>query len=52
MKKIPYSIDPNLANKEHVTNVIKHWEDYTSFQFVRRGGDGSVRHNNYISFEN
>ena len=52
MRKIPYSIDPNLANKDRVTNAIKHWEDITSFQFVRRGSEGSARHNNYISFEN
>jgi hypothetical protein len=52
MKKIPYSLDPNLANKDRVTNAIKLWEDITSFQFVRRGSDGSVGHKNYISFEN
>jgi Astacin (Peptidase family M12A) len=50
-KIVPYSIDPNLANKERVTSAIKHWEDNTSFRFVQPNTDSTLKHKNYISFE-
>jgi hypothetical protein len=53
-RKIPYTIDQNLPNKERVTDAAKHWEEKTNnaFKFVQRGTDSSILHANYISFEN
>ena len=50
-KIIPFTIDPGVPNKERITAAIKHWEDNTEFHFVKKGADGNVKHNNFISFE-
>lgn len=52
-RKIPFSIDQSLPNKNRVTDAIRHWEEKTNgaFKFVQRGSDSSIRHRNYISFE-
>ena len=47
---VPYVIDPNLPQKERVTDAIDHWEDNTSLRFVERTSANADQYPNYIRF--
>jgi Astacin (Peptidase family M12A) len=34
--RVPFTIDPGLANQARVTDAIAHWEAHTSYRFVAR----------------
>ncbi len=44
-KTIPYTIDPNLPNKDRVNNAIKHWQEKTCMRLVPRTSEP-----NYVTF--
>lgn len=45
-KKVVYSIDENLPDKDRVTNAIKHWEENTEMRFVKR-----TNQTKYVTFK-
>ena len=48
--KIPYEIDPNLPNKQRVTDAIAHWEAHTAFKFPLRTAANAAQNPNYVRF--
>jgi hypothetical protein len=47
---MPYEIDPNLPNKQRVTDAIAHWEANTAFRFPLRTPANAASHPNYVRF--
>jgi hypothetical protein len=47
---IPYEIDPNLPNKQRVTDAIAHWEAKTAFRFPLRNSANAGQYPNYVRF--
>ena len=47
---IPYEIDPNLPNKQRVTDAIAHWKAKTSIKFVLRTAANQAQHPDYVRF--
>lgn len=47
---VPYTIDPNLPNKDRVTKAIAHWHQKTRIRFVQRTTKNASRYPNYVNF--
>jgi len=48
---IPYTIESNLPNKKRVSDAIKHWEEKTSFKFIKRTNKNAKKYANYVNFK-
>src|SRR5437867_2739622 len=48
--RIPYEIDPALANQQRVTDAIAHWEANTPLRFPLRTAANAGQYPNYVRF--
>ncbi|MGZ4848748.1 MAG: M12 family metallopeptidase, partial [Halobacteriota archaeon] len=45
---IPYEIDPNLQNKQRVTDALNHWHAMTRIRFIERTAQNAPAFPNYL----
>ncbi len=47
---MPYTIDPNLANQNRVTDAIDHWRQSTDMTFVKRTSGNESQYPDWVNF--
>ena len=46
--KVPYEMDPNLPNKQRITDAINHIEEKTKIRFIKRDSQNESQYPNYV----